>query len=138
MDLLYFLNFSCSKGQHQWLVWKPGDAKCVAQWSMALSQPAATGRSMGQRTIGLASSGLGRVWLVGISLSHRALATLVAGQAQCTLTRSLGVRCFLRHIGAAGFRVGCALLRSSAAWLGCVSEGAWLSTFVSPEPVREL
>ena len=24
------------------------------------------------------------------------------------------------------------------AWLGCVSEDAWLSTFVSPEPVREL
>ena len=31
-----------------------------------------------------------------------------------------------------------AVLRSSAAWLGCVSEDAWLSTFVSPEPVREL
>ena len=30
------------------------------------------------------------------------------------------------------------VLRSSAAWLGCVSEDAWLSTFVSPEPVREL
>ena len=24
------------------------------------------------------------------------------------------------------------------AWLGCVSEDAWLSTFVSPEPVLEL
>ena len=31
-----------------------------------------------------------------------------------------------------------AVLRSSAAWLGCVLEDAWLSTFVSPEPVREL
>ena len=31
-----------------------------------------------------------------------------------------------------------AVLRSSAAWLGCVSEDAWLSTFVSPEPVQEL
>ena len=31
-----------------------------------------------------------------------------------------------------------AVLRSSAAWLGCVSEDAWLSTFVSPKPVREL
>ena len=29
------------------------------------------------------------------------------------------------------------VLRSSAAWLGCVSEDA-LSTFVSPEPVQEL
>ena len=34
------------------------------------------------------------------------------------------------HIGA--------VLRSSAAWLGCVSEDALLSTFVSPERVREL
>jgi hypothetical protein len=31
-----------------------------------------------------------------------------------------------------------AVLRSSAAWLGCVSKDAWLSTFVSPEPIREL
>jgi hypothetical protein len=31
-----------------------------------------------------------------------------------------------------------AVLRSSAAWLGCVSEDAWLSTFASPESVREL
>ena len=74
-----------------------------------LSQPAVTGRSMGRRTIGLASSGLGRVWPVGISLSHRALATPVAGRAQCMLTRSPGAQCFLWHIGAAGFRVGCTL-----------------------------
>jgi hypothetical protein len=32
----------------------------------------------------------------------------------------------------------CAVLRSSAAWLGCVSEDARLSTFISAEPVREL
>jgi hypothetical protein len=38
-------------------------------------------------TIGLASSRLGRVWPVGISLSHRAPATLVAGRAQCMLTK---------------------------------------------------
>ena len=31
-----------------------------------------------------------------------------------------------------------AVLRSSAAWVGCVSKDAWLPTFVSPEPVREL
>ena len=74
--------------------------------AQALSQPAATGRSLGRLTIGLASSGLGRVWPVGISLSHRAPATPVAGRAQCVLTRSPGAQCFLRHIGAAGFRVG--------------------------------
>ena len=44
-----------------------------------------------------------------MSLSHHALATPVAGQAQCTLPRSPVVRCFLRHIGAAGFRVKWAL-----------------------------
>ena len=38
--------------------------------AQALSQPATTGRSMGRRTIGLASSGLGRVWPVGISFFY--------------------------------------------------------------------
>jgi hypothetical protein len=32
----------------------------------------------------------------------------------------------------------CVVSRSSAARLGCVSEDAWLSTFASPESVREL
>ena len=41
-----------------------------------------TGRSVGRRTIDLASSGLGRGWPVGISLSHRAPATPVAGSAR--------------------------------------------------------
>ena len=48
----------------------------VAQWSKALHRSAscaATGRSMGRCTISLASSGLGRVWPVGISLSHHVL-----------------------------------------------------------------
>ena len=36
-----------------------------------------------------------------MSLSHRTLATPGADQAQCTLTQSPGVRCFLQHIGAA-------------------------------------
>ena len=58
--------------------------------AQALSQPAATERPMGRRTIGPALSGLGRVWPAGISLSHRTLATPVAGRAQCTLTRSPG------------------------------------------------
>jgi hypothetical protein len=66
-----------------------------------------------RRTIGPALCGLGRVWSAGICLSHRALATPVAGRAQCILTRSPGVRCFLRHIGAAGFRVGSALCQEA-------------------------
>ena len=70
-------------------------------------------------------------------LSHRALATPVAGRAQCTLTRSPGVQCFLRHIGVAGFRVKRALCQE-AVRLCCVSEDARLSTFASPESVREL
>ena len=59
--------------------------------AQALPQPAATGRRGGRRTIGIAASGVGRVWPVEIALSHRALATPVAGRAQCTLTRSPGV-----------------------------------------------
>ena len=51
-------------------------------------EPAATGKSMVRRTIGPASSGVGRVWPAGISLSHHSLATSVSGWAQCTLTRS--------------------------------------------------
>ncbi|XP_045555790.1 uncharacterized protein isoform X6 [Salmo salar] len=43
----------------------------------------------------------------------RALATPVAGRAQCTLARSPGVRCFLQHIGAAGFRVKRALCQEA-------------------------
>ncbi|CDQ75845.1 unnamed protein product [Oncorhynchus mykiss] len=47
---------------------------------------------------------------VGVSLSHRAAATPVAGRAQCALTKVARYTvCFLRHIGAAGFRVGCVL-----------------------------
>jgi hypothetical protein len=32
----------------------------------------------------------------------------------------------------------CIVSRSNAAWLGCVSEDAWLSTFAAPESVQEL
>ena len=65
----------------------------------------------------------------GISLSHRAVH---ADQvARCTVfppTHWCGwLPGWMR-----------AVLRSSAAWLGCVLEDAWLSTFVSPEPVWEL
>ena len=102
--------------------------------AQALSQPAATGRSVGRRIIGLAASGLGKVWLVGRSLAHRAPATPVAARAltkvaRCTVfppTHWCGwLPDWMRTV-----------LRSSAAWLGYVSEDAQLSTFVSPEPVR--
>ena len=56
-------------------------------------------------------------------LSHRALATPVAGRVQCTLTWSPGVWCFLRHIGMTGF------------WLGWV---VFRRMHASPESVREL
>ena len=46
-------------------------------WSRTVSQPAMTGRPMRRRTIGPASS----VWPAGMSLSHHALATSVAGRA---------------------------------------------------------
>jgi hypothetical protein len=69
--------------------WSSGLRHCIAVLAVpleilfrvqALSQPAATGRPMGRRIIGPASSGM--------LLSHRTLATTVAGQVQCTLTRS--------------------------------------------------
>ena len=72
-------------------------------------------RSVGRRTIGLASSGLGWVWPVGISLSHRAPATPVAGRAQCALTKVHGVssttvvwldgRCVKKQCGLVVFRM---------------------------------
>ena len=107
------------------------DASRVAQWARVLhcSASCATRDSDFERSLcrsrpwpgdpwGLASSGLGRVWPSGMSLSHCALATPVAGRAQCTLTRSPGVRCFLRHIGAAGFRVGCVLCKKQWGLVG--------------------
>ena len=76
-----------------------------------------TGRNRevhGRRTIGLASSGLGRAWPVGMSLSHHAPATPVAGRVQCALTNSvssntlvwlasgLAVRCVQKQCGLVG------------------------------------
>jgi hypothetical protein len=96
--------------------------------------------SMGRRKIALALSGLGRVWLVGISLSHRALVTPVAGLgaehanqgrqvysvSSDTLVRlasRLDARCVEEAV-----RLGWVVFRGDA----------WLSTLVSPAPVREL
>jgi hypothetical protein len=49
----------------------------------------------------------------GCPCPHLALVTSVAGQAQCTLTWSPGVQCFLRHICAAGIRVKRALCQEA-------------------------
>ena len=69
----------------------------------ALSQLATSGRPMGRRTIGPASSGLGE-GLAGRDV-HVPLRSSdsCGGPGVCTLTRSPGVRCFLRHVGVAGW-----------------------------------
>ena len=42
------------------------------------------------------------------------------------------------HWLASGLDARCVKKHCGLAWLGCVSEDAWLSTFVSPEPIWEL
>ena len=81
--------------------------------SRAVSPPAAPRSTMRRHTIGPASSGLGeglagRDVLVPLPSSNSC-----GGSGTCTLTRSLGVQCFLRHIGAAGFRVKRALCQEA-------------------------
>ena len=98
-------------------------------WAQALSQPAATGRPMRQRTIGPESSGLGE------DLGSRE--GLVPSCASDSLWRagrivSPFVWCFLWRGGAAGFRVKRALRPCF------FSRDAWLSTFASPESLGEL
>ena len=114
-------------------------ASRVAQWSKAVP-PEILGSSPGSVaagpwcTIGPASSGLGRVWPAGISLSHCALVTPVPGAVHQV------VRCTVFPLTRwCSWLLGwmCVVSRSSVAWLGCVSEDAGLSTFASPESVRE-
>ena len=61
---------------------------------------------MGRCTIGLVSSGLGRAWPVGMSFSHRAPATPVAGRAHSdTLVRlasGLDAHCVKKQRGLVG------------------------------------
>jgi hypothetical protein len=121
----------------------------VAQWSKTLhhSDSCATrdpGSSLGsvavgRRAIGPASSGLGKGLAGWDVLVPSRSSNSCWRPCACTLTRSPGVWCFLRHIGEAGFRVKYALCQiRRAAWLGRVSEDARLSNYVSPESVREL
>ena len=94
-----------------------GRASRVAQWSkalhrwrfwvrvQALSQPSATGRPMGRRTISPASSGV-RARLAGREVLVPSCSSDLCGRpGACTLTRSPGVQCFLQHIGVADFGI---------------------------------
>jgi hypothetical protein len=102
--------------------------------SRAVSQPAATRRPMRRRTIFPVSFGLGED-LAGRDVLVPSLSSdSCGGPGAYTLTRSPVGRSFLRHIGVAGFQVKRAVYQEEV-WLGRV---AWLSTFASPESVREL
>jgi hypothetical protein len=89
--------------------------------AQALSKPAATGRSVGQCTIGLASSGLGRVWrdiLVSSRTSdscggpgtvHADQGSQVHGVSSNTLVRlafGLDARCVKKQCGLVGLCFG--------------------------------
>jgi hypothetical protein len=82
-------------------------------------------------------SGLGKVWPVGISLSHRAPATPVAGRAQCTQGLQVhGVSSDTLVRLASGLDALC--VKKQCCLVGLCFGGRMASTFVSPEPVREL
>jgi hypothetical protein len=76
-------------------------------------RPVVTGRPMRRRIIGPAPSGLGE-GLAGrdFLVTSRSIDSC-GGPDTCTLTWSPGVRCFLRHIGAAGFWVKQALCQEA-------------------------
>ena len=87
---------------------------------------AATGRSVGRRTIGPASFGLRWAWQAGMSLSHRAPATPVAGRAQCALTK-------VRHIGVAGFQGGWHCVKKQCGLVGlCIGGRMTFNLRLSP------
>ena len=93
---------------------------------------------MRQRTIGPVSSGLGEGLPNRDVLVPSRSSDSCGEPGACTLTWSAGVQRFLRHIGAPGFRVKHALCQEAVRLGGVVSEDARLSTFASPESVREL
>jgi hypothetical protein len=59
----------------------PGFAPRLCRSRLRLGGP------WGEAQLALASTGLGRAWLVWISFSHRAQENPVVGQVQCTLTK---------------------------------------------------
>jgi hypothetical protein len=79
---------------------------------------------VGRSTIGLALSGLGGVWPVGISLSHRALATPVASRGAVHANQVHQVH---------GVSSDILVWLASRLDARCVKKA-----FVSPEPVLEL
>ena len=123
--------------------WYSGQRHCIAVLdpvrSQAVSQLAVTRRPMRRRTIGPASSGLGEGLASQEFLVPSRSSDSCGRPGACMLTWSPGVWCFLRHIGAAGFRVKRALCQE-AVRLGWVvfRRKAWLSTFATPEFAREL
>ena len=96
-----------------------------------------TGSPIRRRTIGPTSSRLGEgLAKVGLYLAHRALATPCGGPGACRLTSSSVEQCFLRHIGAAGFRIkagGCKEAR-----FGGSCFGRHMTQTLPHEPIREL
>ena len=99
-------------------------ASWVAQWSKALhcSASCAT-RDSGFHGATHNWPSVVWVWPVGISLSHRALVTPIAGRAQCTLT-GLDARCVKKQCGWVGLSFGGLMaldLRLSRARTGVVA-----------------
>ena len=83
---------------------------------------------MGLLTIGPTSSELGESLAGRDVLVPSRTRDSCGGPGVMQADTTPGVQCFLRHIDEAGFRVKRALCqKSSAAWLGCVSEDARLS-----------
>ena len=79
----------------------------------ALSQPAVTGRPMGWRTIGPASSRLGERLACRDILVPSCSSDSYCGLGAMHADTSPGARCFLRHIGVAGFQVKRALCQEA-------------------------
>jgi hypothetical protein len=111
-----------------------GVASRVAQWLRAIRDSGFAPRLCLNRprpggpwgdTVGIALSGLVRDWPVGISSSHRAPATPVAGRAQCTLTKAARCTVF-PPTQWCGWLPGWmrAVLEAVRVVLGCVSEDA--------------
>ena len=120
----------------------------MAQWSKALFRSASCASSVAagrnREAHGAAHNWPSVVW-VREGLAGRDI--LVSSRTSDTCDRSGAVhtdqvaRCTVfPPIHWCGWLLGWmrAVSRSNAAWLGCVLEDAWLSTFASPESVREL
>ena len=105
----------------------------------AVSQPAVARTPIGRRTIGPASSGLGE-GLAGIDVLVPSRTSDSCGGPGAVHADTVARCTVFPTTHWCGWLPGWMgiMSRSSAAWLGCVSEDAWLSTFASPESEREL